>query len=254
MSADLREKYDRLHAATIRQSMVAKSSLASKSSRSLGRHETLLNVGDVDSIDVALAGLDRAEQLRIDGRHPAAMELYEENIGVLIKHLKSKRSGKRDGSSLVDRSVLAERVRVALTDAESLKEAMSLENSKQSLKQPDFESYKSSERGLHNGSPLSKRPNSPSSNIAAAFTSALGIGKSRSYEGHNHMKQPSRSNTINDRYQRSAQHDIGDNANAKNSEKYSAYSTTTNPINPHNKKKTSQPTTVKKENISYQLQ
>jgi len=121
------------------------------------------------SIDDALAGLDRAEQLRDDGRcrYSEAMELYEGNIGALIGHLKSI----PETNSSIDTSVLADRLRVALSDAEAIKHHLS-------------------DAGA--GGPLTKdtridrRPSSsPTSRLSSAFSSMIGIGKSHSYEDNN---------------------------------------------------------------------
>ena len=89
------------------------------------------------------------------------MKVYEENIGALIVHLKQiPEHGKSSGS--IDRSVLADRVRVALSDAEDIKQNHLMQH----------ERRKSSST-------------SPTSRISSAVSSMLGIGKSKSYEGNN---------------------------------------------------------------------
>jgi len=119
------------------------------------------------SIDIALAGLDRAEQLKDDGRYSDAMGLYEENIGALIGHLKSNSF---DDSS-IDRSVLADRVRVALSGAEAIKR--NLPSGGDSMK-----------------GKIERRPSSsPTSRLSSAFSSMLGIGKSYSHESDNNKAQ-----------------------------------------------------------------
>ena len=74
------------------------------------------------SVDDALAGLNRAGRLRDEGRLSDAKGVYEENIGILIGHLKSGASEKGGG---IGGSALADRVKAALTDAEAIKQALS---------------------------------------------------------------------------------------------------------------------------------
>jgi len=64
--------------------------------------------------------------LREDGDYSQAMDLYEKSIGELISHLKTidNHLRPREGK-VIDRTVLAARVKVALTDAEQLKEEIS---------------------------------------------------------------------------------------------------------------------------------
>ena len=114
------------------------------------------------SVDRALSGLDRAEENVSAGRYSEAMELYERNIGTLIGLLKSIPENNIGG--IVDRSVLADRVNVALTDAEAVKQIMS--------------SRGGGDHAMKGGAVVEERP---TSRLSSAF-SMLGIGKSRSYE------------------------------------------------------------------------
>lgn len=110
-------------------------------------------------IATVLAGLDRAEQLRDHGRYSDALELYETNIGALIRCLKS--ISDKNGSS-VDKSVLADRVRVALDDAEETKRLVSVK--------------RKSKRDIN----ITRI--SPTSRLSYTLSSMLEIGKSRSCE------------------------------------------------------------------------
>jgi SpoVK/Ycf46/Vps4 family AAA+-type ATPase len=119
-------------------------------------------------VDDALAGLDRAGRLRDEGRLSDAKGVYEENIGILIGHLKSGASEKGGG---VGGSALADRVKAALTDAEAIKQALSSGGGGESMRQRRNADGKSS--------------GAPSSRLSNAFSSILGVTRSRSYEdGH----------------------------------------------------------------------
>ena len=68
-------------------------------------------------LNISLSGLDRAEELEQRSQLEESFQLYESSIGTMLKVL-------RENSSLpgnVDRDVLAERVGVALSAAESIK-------------------------------------------------------------------------------------------------------------------------------------
>ena len=118
------------------------------------------------SIDRDLAGLDRAERLRLDGRYREALGLYEEHIGSLIGSLKS--ISDVNGNRLqFDKSILADRVKVALDDAEAIKRRLS--------------GYHGEREAANDDRPDRKRPSrSPTSMLSSAFSSML--GKSPSYE------------------------------------------------------------------------
>jgi len=101
------------------------------------------------------------------------MELYEANIGALIAHLRSISETDRSNGSNFDTTVLADRVRVALSDAEAIKHHLSDTNGR----------MESKPRGDQNQIINPGGPPSPtSSRLHNAFSSMLGIGKSRSYE------------------------------------------------------------------------
>lgn len=119
------------------------------------------------SIDDALSKLDRAEELKDDGRFSEALGLYEDNIGILIGYLKSSQ---QKNDVIIDRAVLADRVNVALTDAETIKQTIL-------------------SSGGGESSTKGRPSNSPSARLSSAFSSILGIGKSYSYEDDNSRAQ-----------------------------------------------------------------
>ena len=85
--------------------------------------DTSTNVG------VALRGLDRAEELERSGDLEQALEIYQLAIEGLISYLNgsnascspSRGGGSRNDGPGLDREVVAERCRVALSDAERIK-------------------------------------------------------------------------------------------------------------------------------------
>mmetsp|Transcript_30381 Transcript_30381/g.60580 ORF Transcript_30381/g.60580 Transcript_30381/m.60580 type:complete len:625 (-) Transcript_30381:290-2164(-) len=197
----LREKYDRLHAESIRMGMgmattsgVTKPSALSPTSSLNRPHELIIpqmnsSPSDseyMESVNQALAGLDEAEQLREDGDYSQAMDLYEKSIGELISHLKTidNHLRPREGK-VIDRTVLAARVKVALTDAEQLKEEIS--NGKRSKNENNAKTDNLDDQldsvGRQNSSstPKSNALDSKST-ITSSIYSVLGIGKSRSHE------------------------------------------------------------------------
>jgi len=151
------------------------------------------------SINNALVGLDRAERLRDE-----AMELYECNIGILIGYLKSSpgsstsipeenetnngRNNEKIGN--FDRSVLADRVRVALNDAEAMKRGINLPTSNTSNSNSNNNNNNTGGKKNVKDDTSERRPklspsSSSSSKLSTALSSVLNIGKSQSYDETN---------------------------------------------------------------------
>jgi len=74
-----------------------------------------------EAVALGLRGLDEADGLREQGRSQAALELYQSAIEVLIRILQG---GDRINQLPYDKEALSERVRMALSDAEQLKESI----------------------------------------------------------------------------------------------------------------------------------
>jgi SpoVK/Ycf46/Vps4 family AAA+-type ATPase len=161
------------------------------------------------SIDDALVGLDCAEQMRDRGQCSEALELYGGHIGSLIKSLKSLPI-KNDSN--FDKSVLADRVRVALGDAEALK------------------------RLLHDNNGGTVKI-SPTSRLSGAFSSVLGMGKSHSYRAPQMKRDSEHAHALSMR-----------SASSRNLEKTSGPPT---PTAQSGMKQNSSPSRRKRSNLNY---
>ena len=116
-----RSKYDLQQAHAMRGKTYTSSSRKTKN-RPLSNSNDTAAQPSLDGATEALQGLDRAEDLATNGKLEEASSLYQHSIESLIRILNEMKSANSGAHSLINREVLLERTRVALTDAEAVKE------------------------------------------------------------------------------------------------------------------------------------